>query len=760
MSLLSLRRRPLVVLPALLLLAGAAHAQVTTLFSENFEGPPAPPGNVGAYTEVDPFSGVPAPTLWHEEAGCGICPTGGYIITPNASPFSSIVSNPGAVLVFSGGDDGYSGRIVAPFIFQHYGVAFQLVDISRNGFLTPFPGGGGGTDFINDVPGNPNPPNGVIGPWWDDTFHSGGQTLYEVQGSAPNRRIVVEWNSLEAFPGNASGENATFQAVINETTNVLEFHYDNATFALGGDTWSATVGTESFDGTVGDDATCGGEDNLLFPATGFDLTPGVPPPPTPTPISSCMGTEAAAYNQGDLGTYTFNTGAANEGAIESPAVVSTSATSTLLMIFDFTKQSEGGGSASFDQCFVETSPTGAGTWSTLMQIAGNSGPCVGPIQTQMAILPPALSGTSFQHRFRFDTVDSVGNDYFGWYVDNVRIDEAPGSTVLAYSENFDSGTTPGVTVGNMAEEDSFGSPLDVLWHAETNCDAGGTPIPAPLAGSAAAYNPGDLGNYTFNTGVANSGALVSPSFSVPAGTIGLTVAFDYLKETEGGGTTTFDQCFVEGRSSPFASWDPMVQVAGIQACFSPGSFAANSGGSGFSTLVAGGGGQLRLRFNTVDSVGNAFLGWYVDNLTLTSQTVALTPTTGAPCPSSGGCGPTISASGLQAVGNSTFAITLGSAQPSTVAVLVLSAGTTSIPISLFIPGNACTLLVPLVVLISPIPVSPGAGCSGTASVPLPIPCGIPAGIGINAQFAVIEPAIFPASPLSVSMTPRLELTIL
>src|SRR5262245_39040649 len=102
MSCLSLRRRPLVVLPALLLLAGAAQAQVTTLFSENFEGPPPPPGNVGAYTEVDPFLGVPAPTLWHEESGCGICQTGGYIITPNASPFSSIVSNPGAVLVFSG----------------------------------------------------------------------------------------------------------------------------------------------------------------------------------------------------------------------------------------------------------------------------------------------------------------------------------------------------------------------------------------------------------------------------------------------------------------------------------------------------------------------------------------------------------------------------------------------------------------------------------------------------------------------------------
>ncbi|MCI0589763.1 MAG: hypothetical protein L0323_23350, partial [Planctomycetes bacterium] len=749
------RRRLLGILPTLLILAGAVPAQVTTLFSENFEGPPGPVNTVGAYTETDPFAGVPAPTLWHAEGACSVCVTGGYVVTTSAAPFTTLLGNPAAVAIFVGGDDGFSGRILLPFTFTHYGAPFSFgaIDINRNGFLATFPGGGGGTDFINEAPGNPNPPNGVIGPWWDDLTHTTGVTLLSIQGAAPNRRAVIEWHGLEAFPGNSSGENATFQAVINETTNVLEFHYDNASFAAGGDPWSATVGSENFDGTIASDLTCLQDLNSTFPATGFLLTPGVPPPPTPTPISACMGNAAAAYNQGDTFFFAYNTGSANAGAIESPAVVSTSATSTLVMIFDFTKETEAGGTSTFDQCFVETSPTGAGTWSPVMQITGNTGPCVGPIQTQVAILPAGLSGTSFQHRFRFDTIDSVGNDYFGWYVDNIRIDQAPGSSVLSYSENFESGTTAGVTVGNMTEEDEFGSPLDVQWHAETDCDAVPTPIPAPLAGSAAAYNQGDVGNFTYDTPFsANSGALVSPSFTVPAGTVGLTVAFDYLKETEGGGATVFDQCFVEGRSSPFASWDPMVQVAGNQPCFSPGSFTANSGGSGFSTLIAGGGGQLRLRFNTVDSVGNAYLGWYVDNLTLTSQTVALTPTAGAGCPSSGGCTPTISGSGLPAVGNSSFALVLGNAQPATVAALILSAGVTNVPISLFIPGSACTLLVPLVAVVSPIPVSPGAGCSGTATLPLAIPCGIPAGIGINAQFAVIEPAIFPASPLSVSMT--------
>ena len=76
MTLGSLHHRNLCAVALLMLLGGAARAQVTTLFSENFEGPPGPPGTVGAYTEVDPFSGLPGPTLWHREAGCSICPNG------------------------------------------------------------------------------------------------------------------------------------------------------------------------------------------------------------------------------------------------------------------------------------------------------------------------------------------------------------------------------------------------------------------------------------------------------------------------------------------------------------------------------------------------------------------------------------------------------------------------------------------------------------------------------------------------------------
>ncbi|HET6204937.1 MAG TPA: hypothetical protein VFI25_19270, partial [Planctomycetota bacterium] len=515
MTLGSLDRRCFRAFVPLLMFAGAAGAQVTTLFSENFEGPPGPPGNVGAYTEVDPFSGVPAPTLWHEGNACGSFPVSNYAVTTSTAPFSSILGGPSTVTLFTSGDDGFSGRIVVPFVYQHFGIAFQLVDVSRNGMLSTFPGAGGGTDFINQAPGTATTPNGVIGAWWDDTFHSTGQTAYAVLGSAPNRQFVVEWNGLEAFPGNGSGENETSQVLIDEGTGVLHFRYDNATFATGGDPWSATCGTESFDGAAGTDATGLGANNSVFPSTGFDLTPL---PPAIPPLPACFGTGAATYNQGDIGIFNYDTGVANAGAIESPAAVSTSATATLVMIFDFTKDTEGGGSTSFDQCFVETSPTGLATWTTQVQLSGNTGPCGGPIDTQILVLPASLSGTSFQHRFRFDTVDSVGNNYNGWSVDNIRINQAAGTIAVAYSENFEAGTVPGVTVGNMTEEDPFGTALDTLWHAEANCDGGSPGTYTASVGPA---------GYTSISGNPSAVLIHGPFTDDSLGIIGVPIAFNF-----------------------------------------------------------------------------------------------------------------------------------------------------------------------------------------------------------------------------------------
>ncbi|MCI0587125.1 MAG: hypothetical protein L0323_09830 [Planctomycetes bacterium] len=311
------------------------------------------------------------------------------------------------------------------------------------------------------------------------------------------------------------------------------------------------------------------------------------------PIPGSMGTNAASYNQGDIALYTYATGGANAGAIESP-VIASGVCSIRTLAFEYMKQTEAGGSATFDQCFVEARPP-AGVYSTLTQITGNS---VCPASLAVSVAVPG-SG-AWQHRFRFDTVDGVANAFQGWTVDNVVASEA------VFAENFEGGG-----LGAYTETDPAGVPAATLWHGEGFCD-GVAPIPASMGTNAASYNQGDIAIYTYATVGANTGAIESPVIPSAAGAI-RTLVFEYTKQTEGGGTGTFDQCFVEARP-PAGVYSVLTQITGNSVC--PASL-------GVSVAVPGAGAwQHRFRFDTVDGAFNAFQGWTVDNVVATEAAFA------------------------------------------------------------------------------------------------------------------------------------------
>ncbi|HKB17140.1 MAG TPA: hypothetical protein VKF62_13825, partial [Planctomycetota bacterium] len=87
----------------------------------------------------------------------------------------------------------------------------------------------------------------------------------------------------------------------------------------------------------------------------------------------------------------------------------------LLLSFEYAKETEGGGTGSFDQCFVEARPVG-GAWTTYLQVLGNS-PC--PASTSASVLLAGITN-DWQHRFRFDTLDGSSNAFQGWWIDNVK----------------------------------------------------------------------------------------------------------------------------------------------------------------------------------------------------------------------------------------------------------------------------------------------------------------------------------------------------
>ena len=147
-------------------------------------------------------------------------------------------------------DDG-SEEIRFGFGFEFYGKAYYTAYVSANGYISfgnsdnsynpsglaiPQPAG---------TPGWQTPP--FIAPWFDDLDPSAGGAVYwMVQGTAPNRRVIVHWRAAHHDDPTATFE---FQAILYQGTNRVLFQYKQTTatnlaLSLGA---SATVGIQADD---------------------------------------------------------------------------------------------------------------------------------------------------------------------------------------------------------------------------------------------------------------------------------------------------------------------------------------------------------------------------------------------------------------------------------------------------------------------------------------------------------------------------------
>ncbi len=375
-----------------------------------------------------------------------VAPPPTYCVGPAAPGFTTISTSATAVLLFGPGiDDDTSAPIALPAAFSYFGVPKTTFQVNNNGWVA-FDQALGPGFFGNAAIPSGGVPNDMISPWWDD-LHTGaaGNVYYDV---TPGGSLIVEWNSEEQFPFNSSGENVTFQVRLNPSpANTIEFIYDAATFSDG-----SGPGATLWHG----EASC---DSI-------------------TPIPATMGTNSAAYNQGDIALYNYVTGGANSGGIESP-VIAAAGLLPVTLSFEYTKQTEAGGSATFDQCFVESRNTG-GSYVVDAQIAGNS---VCPASTVTSVPLAGVGPGTWQHRFRFNTVDAIGNAYQGWTVDNVSAADA--GAVTLFTENFESVAPPGLA----SYSEVVGG---ITWSASIGIEnAGGTAgLDATGLGAANAALPG------------------------------------------------------------------------------------------------------------------------------------------------------------------------------------------------------------------------------------------------------------------------------
>jgi hypothetical protein len=160
---------------------------------------------------------------------------GGYTVAPITFNFVDI-SGTGTALNLT---DDSEANITIPFGFTFYGVTSSNLRVGNNGGI-----------LFNATTGdvgvtNATLPNGTIGlamlPFWDDMDSDTGNVYWEVQGAAPNRTLIVEWYNRPHYSNVGA---ATFEAILYEGSNVIEYHYldtnfGNASYDFG---VSATVG--------------------------------------------------------------------------------------------------------------------------------------------------------------------------------------------------------------------------------------------------------------------------------------------------------------------------------------------------------------------------------------------------------------------------------------------------------------------------------------------------------------------------------------
>lgn len=130
----------------------------------------------------------------------------------------------GSTLLTLGDDATSVVPITFPFIF--YGAAYSTVAVSSNGFISFTTTTGAGCCSGQTLPNNPvAAPNNLIALSWEDLAPNNGGTIrYWVQGTAPNRQFVVDFNSVPFF--GAAGT-VTGQIVLFETTGQILIIHTN-----------------------------------------------------------------------------------------------------------------------------------------------------------------------------------------------------------------------------------------------------------------------------------------------------------------------------------------------------------------------------------------------------------------------------------------------------------------------------------------------------------------------------------------------------
>lgn len=147
----------------------------------------------------------------------------------------------GTPIGLSGDDQSYSVNL--PFSFPFYGVFYNQLEISTNGFIT-FTDLNANAYDNTEIPFSATP-NNLIAPFWDDLVVEDNAKVYSFYDTTA-QKITFQWNGVRRYNELEIYTNY-FQAILYQNGEI-EFQYQNLNAQ---DLTSATIGIEDSTGNSG-----------------------------------------------------------------------------------------------------------------------------------------------------------------------------------------------------------------------------------------------------------------------------------------------------------------------------------------------------------------------------------------------------------------------------------------------------------------------------------------------------------------------------
>lgn len=216
--------------------------------------------------------------------------------TSSSITFGTLSGTPTNITSWTGNaDDGFAS-VAIPFPFKFYNADFTSLFVSTNGFVTF--GAGSAANAPNAFP-NTAAPNHVIALCFADlNLTSSGTCGYFTTGTAPNRRLVIQYNNVPPFSGTGT---LSGQIILHEGSNLIELQISNQNLS-----GNKTQGVENASGTAG--TVVAGRSNANWTATndGRRFTPTLPATYSWSPGTNLSSTSVQYPTANPSATVTYN----------------------------------------------------------------------------------------------------------------------------------------------------------------------------------------------------------------------------------------------------------------------------------------------------------------------------------------------------------------------------------------------------------------------------------------------------------------------